>query len=141
MNIEYLKKEIIPQRKKEIEEGKNAATAKPIYVVLDLIENCVSGHSEYTVSTNYKEIPMQHGYIDVALDSDEREFCTEDIKMQSPEKLTRFYTDRIVAFFLTSKAAHEYLHYQKHNLSERAYVYVFYAGYRNIEMYNLLENE
>jgi hypothetical protein len=140
MNIDYLQKEIIPQREKEIEEGKNAATSQPIYVVLDLSENFVSEHSEYTGLTNLRGWPMEFGYIDESLDSEYREFSQTDKKMKEPVAVTKFYTDRIVAFFLTSKAAHEYLEYQKHNLHS-GYVYVFHSGYRNIEMDTLLSGK
>lgn len=59
--------------------------------------------------------------------------------MEYPLEVTRFYTDRIIAFFITSEAAHDYLKYQSHNLSD-AYVYVFYSGYGNKQMDALLRN-
>jgi len=139
MNLDYLKNTIIPLRKKEIEEGKNLSTRQPIYVVLDLQENIVSGHSDYSPSTNYKGLQFAYGYIDTSLGGEEIEFNESKKGMKSPEKVTRFYTDRIAAFFLTSQGAHDYLKYQKHNLS-RGYVYVFYSGYGNREMDQLLQN-
>jgi hypothetical protein len=60
--------------------------------------------------------------------------------MEDPCEVTRFYTDRIVAFFLTSEAAHEYLKKQAHNLDD-PYVYVFYAGYGNQQMDMLFETK
>lgn len=60
--------------------------------------------------------------------------------MKKPVEVTKFYTDRIISFHLTSKSAHDYLKYQKHNL-HNAYVYVFYSGYGNIEMDCLLKNK
>ena len=139
MNIDYLQSEIIPTRQREIKQGKNLMTRQPIYVVLDLQENYVSGHSDYSSITNYKGIDMKYGYIDTVLDSESMEFKEDDKGMKSPEEITRFYTDRIVAFFLTSEAAHDYLKYQSHNLTD-GYVYVFYSGYRNIHMDRLLNN-
>jgi hypothetical protein len=139
MNLNYLQSEILPKREQEIKEGKNLSTKQPIYVVLDLQENFCSGHSEYKSSTNYKGKEWEEGYIDIGLDFEERKFCESDEKMEKPEKITKFYTDRIVAFFLTSEAAHYYLEYQSHNLRD-AYAYVFYSGYRNIQMDNLLNN-
>ena len=133
MNFEYLKNEIIPLREKEIEEGKNICTRQPIYVVLDLQENYVSGHSDYSPSTNYKGLPFEFGYIDEQLEGELRTFKKSDKQMKKPSEITKFYTDRIVAFFLTSKNAHDYLKYQSHNL-ENPYVYVFYSGYANKEM-------
>lgn len=47
MDIEYLKKEILPVREEEIKQGKNFATAQPIYVVFSLVENYCGGHSDY----------------------------------------------------------------------------------------------
>lgn len=141
MNIEYLQKEILPQRSKEFQEGKNLGTARPIYVVLDLREQIMSGHSEFSPSTNLKGIQCMFGYYDESLDCEDREFKKSDKNMKSPIAITRFYTDNIVAFFLTSKAAHKYLKYQSHNLSKRAYVYVFNAGYANYEMENLLTDK
>lgn len=142
MNIPYLVKEIIPQRQQEIAEGKNLSTRQPIYVVLDLQENICSGHSDYTLSTNYKGKEAEFGFIDeFTSDSEKRKFKLTDDDMKQPEPVTRFFTDRFVAFFLTSKAAHDYLKYQAHNLTGNEYVYVFYSGYGNKEMNQLLDND
>ena len=140
MDIEYLKSEILPKREQEIREGKNLSTRQPIYVVLDLQENFCSGHSDYSPMTNYKDIDCKHGYLDDSFDSEEQEFCETDEGMFNPIEVTRFYTDRIIAFFLTSEAAHDYLRYQEHNLTG-GYVYVFYSGYANIQMDELLKND
>ena len=140
MNLNYLTQEILPQREKEIKEGKNLATRQPIYVVLDLQENICSGHSDYTNSTNYKGKGWEFGYIDNTLEGEEREFKNTDKGMKKPEAVTRFFTDRITAFFLTSKGANDYLEYQFHNLTN-GYVYVFYSGYANKEMDILLNNQ
>ena len=136
MNINYLQNVILPQREKEIAEGKNLATANPIYVVLDLVEHVVSGHSEYSSITNSRGLAFEYGYVDSDLDFECREFSETKEEMTDPEKITRFYTDRFVAFFLTSKAAYEYIEYQHHNLTN-PYIYVFTPGYRNEEMDNL----
>jgi hypothetical protein len=140
MNIGYLEKEIIPIREQEIRDGKNLATRQPIYVVLDLQENYCSGHSDYTPITNHKGLEMRFGYIDDNLDSEDQVFCENTDEMNMPLEITRFYTDRIIAFFLTSEAAHDYLKYQNHNLSN-GYVYVFCSGYANVQMDRLLENK
>ena len=140
MDLNYLIKEILPQREKEIKQGKNLSTRQPIYVVLDLQENYASGHTDYSLTTNYKGVQHEHGYLDDSLESEAKVFKKSDKRMHEPEEVTRFYTDRIVAFFLTSKGAHEYLKYQKHNLS-KGYVYVFYSGYKNYEMDSLLKNQ
>jgi len=63
MNLNYLIDTIIPQREKEIEEGKNAGTRQPIYVVLDLQEHAISGHTDYSLITNHKGKRLEHGYI------------------------------------------------------------------------------
>jgi hypothetical protein len=139
MDINYLQTEILPMREKEIRQGKNLATRQPIYVVLSMQENYVSGHSEYTPSTNYRGWDWQNGYIDEALDHEDRVFKQTDKRMKKPFEVTKFFTERIIAFFLTSKAAHDYLKYQKHNLNN-GYVYVFYSGYANQEMDKLLCN-
>lgn len=139
MDLNYLQNEIIPKREQEIKNGKNLATKQPIYVVLDLQENFCSGHSDYESSTNYRGRRWENGYIDTSLDGEEREFCETDEGMEDPAEVTKFYTDRIIAFFLTSEAAHDYLKYQSHNLFD-AYVYVFYSGYANHQMDNLLCN-
>lgn len=139
MDLNYLQSEIIPQREQEIKDGKNLATRQPIYVVLDLQENYCSGHSDYETSTNYRGRGWEKGYIDTSLDCEQIEFRKTDEGMEMPEEVTRFFTDRIFAFFLTSDAAHEYLKYQSHNLSD-AYVYVFYSGYGNSQMDKLLGN-
>lgn len=137
MNKEFLDK-LLVTRAQEIKEGKNLSTAQPIYVVLDLQENIVSGHSDYSPSVNMKGHSFDHGYVDVSLSGDDIEFNDSDEDMTCPEEVTRFYTDRFVAFFLTSSGAQDYLKYQKHNLT-MPYVYVFYSGYGNREMNELLQ--
>lgn len=138
MDIEFLKTEILPTREKEIQEGKNLGTAQPIYVVLDAMENVFSGHTEFSPITNHRSLPVELGYLDMSLDCEEREFCESENDMKEPEMVTKFYTDRVAAFFLTSEAAHDYLKYQSHNLRKPC-VYVFHSGYRNWEMDNLLK--
>jgi hypothetical protein len=138
-DINYLTTELLPKRAQEITDGKNYSTRQPIYVVLDLQENIFSGHSEYDPTTNYKGKEKEEGYVDLAVEPEDREFSVSDEGMKEPEEITRFWTDRIIAFFLTSGGANEYLEYQKHNLGE-AYVYVFYSGYGNQEMDKLLNN-
>ena len=138
MDLNYLVNELLPQRKKEIKQGKNLSTRQPIYVVLDLYENICSGHTDYPMTVNYKCIEPKHGYIDE--NSEEPVFKLTDKGMVSPAEVTQFFTDRICAFFLTSNAAYEYLKYQKHNMN-KPYVYVFYSGYANREMDLLLNNE
>lgn len=139
MNLNYLLKTVLPQREKELEQGKNLSTCQPIYVVLSLQENYCSGHSEYSPSVNYRGKEWEFGYIDEAFDIEEREFKIRDKGMKQPVEVTRFWTDRIIAFFLTSKEARAYLKYQSHNLN-KPYVYVFYSGYANREMDLLLCN-
>lgn len=140
MNIEYLKNHILPQREQEIKEGRNLCTRQPIYVVLDLTENVVTGHSEYTASTNYLGRDWEYGYIDNSLDAEDMVFTPTDEGMKEPKEITRFFTDRIIAFFLTSEAAHDYMDYQSHNLMN-PYVYVFYTGYGNKQMDELFKGE
>lgn len=139
-NLDYLKNEILPQREKEIEEGKNAMTRQPIYVVLDLQEHCISGHEQdYSLHTNLKEMQPKFGYKYQDAEG-EWIFSLEDQHCVTDE-VTLFYTDRIVAFFFTRKGAEEYLEYQKHNLTENAYIYTFYSGYANQEMDKLLNGQ
>jgi len=142
MNLEFLTKEILPQRKKEINQGKNLGTRQPIYFVYDLQEHIVDGHNDFTSMTNKRGIDWEFGYIDMALDSDQREWKKQEFKnMKEPIAVSRFYTDVFKGIFFTSKAAHQYLKDQKHNMSKRAYVYVEYSGYGNNQMDKLLENE
>jgi len=140
MNLTYLKNELIPQRELEIEQGKNLCTADPIYVVLDLVENVVEGHQPYYLCPNERGVDAEFGYIDRSLDSEDIEFSESDDGMEESEAVTRFYTDRFVAFFLTSKGAHDYIEYQRHNLNN-PYVYVFNAGYANYEMGKLFSTD
>lgn len=140
MNIDYLKDVVLPQRAKEIKKGKNLGTRQPIYVVLDLDEQYISGHNEYSLISNNKGIHQEFGFIDLDLDCEERVFKKSNYKMKKPDEVTRVFVDRFVAFFLTSEAAHSYLKYQSHNL-KNAYVYVFYSGYGNQQMDLLLNNQ
>lgn len=137
MDLDYLQNTLLPKRESEIKEGKNLCTRQPIYVVLDLQENYVSGHSDYSNSTNYKGKSFEFGYVDNALDAEDKIFKKSEKRMKQPIEITRFWTDRIISFFLTSEGAHDYLEYQKHNLKD-PYVYVFYSGYGNREMDSLL---
>lgn len=143
MNIQFIKESIEPQRQEEIKKGLNAATRNPIYVVLDLQEHFMSGHNDYSgLSTNYKEKEQQFGYlwhprsdepifVDVEPDSYDVEY----------EAVTRFWTDRFIAIFLTRQAAKDYLQYQSHNLSDEAYIYTFSPGCRNQQMEKLLSDD
>lgn len=38
MDLNYLVNEVLPQRKKEIKQGKNLSTRQPIYVVLVMFQ-------------------------------------------------------------------------------------------------------
>jgi hypothetical protein len=141
MNLNFLVESILPQRKKEFAEEKNLSTRHPMYVVLDLADHYCEGHSDFiSHSTNYAGKDKEWGYIDMNKDAEDREFNLYPDGMTYPVKVTQFFTDRVIAFFLTSQSAHDYLQYQKHNLSD-PYVYVFHTGYRNWEMDNLFENE
>lgn len=140
MDINYLTGTLLPIREQEIKDGKNLSTRQPIYIVLDLHENFSEGHSEWINNTNLKGKSNEYGYIDNDLDGESREFKLTEGGMEEAMRVTKFYTDKYVAFFLTSQGAHAYLKYQKHNLSSEAYVYVFYSGYGNIEMDLLLKN-
>lgn len=137
MNLEFLKNEIIPKREKEIEEWKNLATRQPIYIVYDVDEYYTTYDEQYSCleMCSYKEISRVHGR--VVDDGDQWEFIEDN---EDPE-LTKFYKDRYVAIFLTSEAAYDYMKYQSHNLSKRAYVYVEYTWYANRQMDLLLENK
>lgn len=139
MGLNYLQNELLPKREAELRDGKNLATRQPIYVVLDLRDQYVSGHSDYSIMINYKGKPSEFGYVDNALDTEYQEFALTAEGMETPEPVTRFWSDQIISFFLTSGGAHDYLEYQKHNLTD-GYVYVFYSGYANREMDALLCN-
>lgn len=140
MNLEYLINKLLPQRAKEIKSGKNLGTRQPIYVVYDMQECYVSGHSDFSPVTNKKNVGWDFGYIDMGIEGECRDFKKSPKNMKDSEEVSRFYVDVFKAVFLTSKAAHEYLKYQKHNLSKKAYVYVEYSGYANKEMDSLLNN-
>jgi len=139
MNERYLK-ELLVTREQEIKDGKNAATAQPIYVVLDLQEKCAFTHDEINSDTNRVGKEPIQGWVDSDYD-DEPEFTTSEDemeKMKSPQEVTSFWIDSIVAFFITREGAEDYLKYQKHNLTE-PYIYVFHTGYANFQMNNLLK--
>jgi len=154
MNIKYLKKNLIPQRGREIENGDNLSTRNPIYIVYSLRDQYMSGHSDYSPTTNLKGISPEPGYLHRRGDSEEPLFSLnedgsdlglEEQEMEDenglpytddedePEEITRIWVDHLEAIFLTSKAAYDYIEYQKHNLSN-PYVYVHSGGYRNHEM-------
>ena len=155
MNIKYLKETLIPQREREIENGDNLATRNPIYVVYSLRDQYMSGHSDYSPITNLKGMDPEPGYLfkrpdwgepqfclnedgsDLELDGDEMEDDGNDLPYTDDEneaiEITRIWVDDLQAIFLTSKAAYDYMEYQRHNLPN-AYVYVHSGGYRNQEM-------
>lgn len=136
MDLKYLKEQLAV-REQEIKDGKNLATSNPVYVVLDLIKQISYGHDGYiSCVTNHHGKDPEYGYIDRG--SDEPEFCQNNIGMDDYEEVTRFWTDKVVAFFITSKAAYDYLKYQAHNMND-PYVYVFHSGYGNKQMDKLLK--
>lgn len=140
MNLDYLVNEILPQRAAEIEHGKNLGTRQPIYIVYDMQEHYCSGHNDFTSPTNKRGEDWEFGYIDSGIEGELREFKKSPRKMVDPTEVSRFYTDVFKGFFFTSEAAHDYMKYQKHNLSKKAYVYVEYSGYGNKQMDTLLNN-
>lgn len=141
MNLEFLKNEIAPQRASEIKDGKNLSTRNPIYLVIDIKEQYIGGHidDDYSFQSKYSHLTPKYGYIDEESDWECREFCDSDIDMVAPVEVTEVYTEHPVAFFLTSKAAHEYCEYQKHNLN-KPFVYVAHAGYSNHQMEQFLND-
>ena len=141
MDLKYLTEEILPRRAQEIRHSKNLGTAQPIYVVLSLTEHCCEGHSEMISHTtnNCNKVP-KYGNIDMGEEPELRELKGTSEGMKEPEKVTVFWTDQVVAFFLTSEDAHDYKEYQSHNMTE-PYVYVFHSGYRNYQMDKLLKGK
>ena len=151
MNIKYLKETLIPQREREIETGDNLATRNPIYIVYSLRDQYMSGHSDYSPITNLKGLSPEPGYLfrhedwdepqffpnDDGADMDEMEDDGNDLPYTDDEneaiEITRIWVDDLQAIFLTSKAAYDYMEYQRHNLPN-PYVYVHSGGYRNQEM-------
>ncbi len=140
MDLEFLKNEILPKRAQEIKDGKNLSTKQPVYVVLDTVDSYCSGHNDFSVLASHRSDQQTYGYIDMALESEDREFIESDEGMEEPQEVTQIKVDRFVAFFLTSEAAHAYLKYQAHNLND-PYVYVFSTGYSNRQMDQLLRDE
>lgn len=136
-------KEIEEQRRKEYAEHRNMSMEHPTYLVLDPYERWASGHyHDYGLtSTLSDKFSDEEGYIDLAEECEDREFFEYDDCMQDSEEVTRFYVDRLVAIFLTRKGAEDYLKYQSHNMSERAYIYGFGTGYSNWELKELFEGE
>ena len=139
MNIKYLQEVLIPQREKEIEEGKNACTRQPIYVVMDVVKEVILDHVEINPSP-YNEIKPRIGYYDIAADPENRVFKKSNNGMENPYPCTIIYLDKVIASFLTRKGAEEYLEDQKHNLN-KGYIYTFYSRYGNKEMDKLLEGK
>lgn len=143
MNIEYLINQILPQQEKEYEDGRSFGLKNPIYFVLSLIECIHSEHSDFSPITNLQQKESEWGYVDMALDNEEIEFCNLSnelipLHMKEPAPVTRFWIDRIVGVFFTYKAAREYLNYQGHNLSD-AYIWTHDFGYKNQEADQLLK--
>lgn len=130
--------EILEVREQEIKDGKNLATAQPIYIVYDLQECWANAHTEIGGNMNHKDKNSEEGWVDES--EDEMEFYKSEDNLKNPREVTRFWIDRYVAIFLTSEAAHDYLKYQKHNMSE-GYVYVHHSGYANHQMNSLLEGK
>lgn len=143
-------------RKKEIEEGKNALTACPVYVVYDSCANLAMGHQDWPLTTSKLDGREDRWGLLVRDNAGEfAEFIVEDELFPDEsyyeeanrilenyqdtyevlddwdiEEATEFYVDRFVAVFLTSEAAHEYIDRQRHNM-EKPFVFVEYAGYGN----------
>lgn len=91
MDLDYFKKEIISQRKKEIKQQKNRGCHPPIYVVYSLKPLLVEGHDEgFLYDTNLKREKPEKGYIDRACDGEDVEFKETKTGMKSPLAMTQF---------------------------------------------------
>lgn len=146
INLDYLKNEIIPQREKEI-QGKNGFTRQPIYIVYDVVESVTTRDDEYSNLENcnlhwYKSKSWRFVSYDEdwnIIEADEDWFDSEDCEFVEWDwDISVFYIDIFIAIFLTRKWAEEYLKYQSHNLTDKAYIYTHYSWYANQEMNNLL---
>ncbi len=142
MDIKYLQEKIIPQREKEIEEWKNASTRQPIYIVYNVVESCTTFDSHYS---NLEDLTLhqykpEHWYFKwekEGWDSEDYEWV-EDYENA---EISKFFRDVFTAIFFTRKWAEEYMKYQSHNLSDKAYIYTHCSGYANHEMDSLLNNK
>ena len=142
MNLDFLKNEIIPQREKEIEEWKNAWTRHPIYVVYNVIESYTTLDNEYS---NLEDLTLYwYEPEDWYFKWEEEWWDSEDfewIEDYDNATCTKFFRDVFTAIFFTRKWAEEYMKYQSHNLSDKAYIYTHYSWYANQEMDRLLDSK
>jgi len=124
-------------RQQEIRDEKNMGTADPVYLVMSLRECIAWAHVEGVDNTNLKGKPSEYGYIDMALDGEDRSFELTDSGMEQPEPVTRYWLDQIKSFHLTWDGAERYMEYQSHNLHD-PYIYVDNIGYANYELSRIL---
>lgn len=113
------------KRKEEYNNELNQGTDCPVYYVYDLVENYLEGDVEVYVSNNRHKTSV---YIDRDYVDPDDEDISEGFRQNG---YTIFYTDKLVAMFLTREDAIDYLKYQKHNMSEYAYYYIDTVGYGN----------
>lgn len=143
--------QILLQRWSEIEAGKNYGTRYPVYAVYTMDYLYFDLNQDlYVPSFNRCGLEAVTGYL--YNNGSEYEFCeTEDelvkyvnehfdkefddiseIDEDHYSEVQKIAKERLVAIFLTSEAAHNYMERQKHNLSQ-PYVYVESTGYANYQ--------
>jgi hypothetical protein len=132
-------------RQQEIEEGKNAATVPPIYVVLERIFSVCEITSDYSQGTTVFDDDEE--YVRVNSDGDEmpaeqsrdkwREVIAVDEVLYYPVVKKSFH-DRFVTVAFTRKAAEDYIEMDRHNLTNPR-IYVFGVNRRNIELLELIK--
>ena len=141
---------ILIKRWTEMEEGKNYGTCCPVYCVYTM-DYLYFYRDQDVFINNYNRcgIDPVNGFL--YNNGSEYEFCEtetelvkyvnehfgkdydiDDIDEDDYSVVQKIAKERLVAMFLTSEAAHNYMERQKHNLSQ-PYVYVESTGYANYQ--------
>lgn len=144
-NVGHLLSEVLPQRKLDIENGKNYGTRQPIWMIFNTRSYWVSGHSDFSPDHSLQNKGCDYGYYNSDLDSEDREFIfvqelLDELGLEDSysvpsnyERVTQYYVSEYVAMFFTNEDAEDYLRYQSHNLTDPI-KFVHYTGYRNAAM-------
>jgi len=145
--IEFIKS-IATQRAKEIAKNKNYSTARPIYIVYDIVETLVPYEWDYISSTTYhSKFRDKREYVRICEDdgtekkAERNEDLWDEARTIRGEDFTpvmqKAYHDKFITVCLTRKAAEQFMKNERHNLNN-PYVFVDTIMWRNTEMVELL---
>jgi hypothetical protein len=132
--------EIKQRRQKEILDGKNAATASPLYLVYDQSYTVCEHDTQYDQSTtvfNDSEKYVRHDHEGGEKRAEPNTDIWGEEKGKWSAVVKKSFHDRFVTVCFTRKGAEDFIKAERHNLTNPR-IYVEYAERRNIELHEVL---